>query len=165
MLDNAFNHASIAFWGFFNEGPSNHEEVCGGYQATSDAIKARNSTRFITYASNRQPPADKCYEAATVISYNGYPGWYDSQEPEEYWNSLASDLHSGQYPGALGKPLLIPETGAGGINKWKHNRTAVKWTLGYQSDIISRDVTTAIENTNFSGIALWHFFGMSKSIP
>ena len=159
MLDNAFNHASVAFWGFFNEGPSNHEEACEGYQATSDAIFERDTSRFITYASNKPPPKDKCYGAATVISYNGYPGWYDHMEPEEYWNSLVDELGSGRYPNAVGKPILISETGAGGIFEWKDNRTAVKWTLGYQADIVSRDVATAIKNTNLSGIALWHFFG------
>ncbi len=164
MLDNAFNHASIAFWGFFNEGPSNHEESCAGYQASFDAIQARDTTRFITYASDRRPPSDKCYKAATVISYNGYPGWYQKQDPEDYWNSLASELSSGTYPNALGKPLIISETGAGGIYEWKQNETAEKWTLGYQTDIVSRDVATAIENANISGIALWHFFGKYRSI-
>lgn len=164
MLDNDFNHASIAFWGFFNEGPSNHEEACRGYQASSDAIQARDTTRFVTYASNQPPPRDVCYEAATVISYNGYPGWYATQKPEDYWNSLEIELHSGRYPSAMGKPLLISETGAAGIYEWKHNSTAVKWTLGYQSDIITRDVATAIENANISGIALWHFFGTFRSI-
>lgn len=159
MIDNAFNHASIAFWGFFNEGPSNHEEACDGYLASSKAIKSRDSSRFVTYASNRRPPADKCYAAATVISYNGYPGWYDDREPEDFWNSLASDLCSGKYPDAFGKPLLISETGAGGIYEWKHNETVWKWTLEYQTDIVSRDVANAMENNNISGIALWHFFG------
>ena len=159
MLDSAYNHASIAFWGFFNEGPSNHEEACDGYLASSNAIKSRDPTRFITYASNRRPPTDKCYEAASVISYNGYPGWYDAREPEDFWNSLASELFSGRYPSAFGKPLLISETGAGGVYEWKHNKTASKWTLQYQAEIISRDVANAIENTNISGIALWHFFG------
>ena len=159
MLDSAFNHASVAFWGFFNEGPSNREEACGGYQASSDAISGRDTSRFITYASNQRPPRDKCYGAATVISYNGYPGWYDEMEPEEYWNSLVDELGSGRYPNAVGKPLLISETGAGGIYEWEDNRTAVPWTRGYQADIVSRDVATAIRNPNLSGIALWHFFG------
>jgi len=78
--------------------------------------------------------------------------------------SLSSELFSGRYPGAVGNPLVISETGPGGIYEWKHNQTAVKRTLGYQSNIVSRDVATAIENTNISGIALWHFFGTCRSI-
>jgi beta-glucuronidase len=165
MLTKDFNHASIAFWGFFNEGPSNHEEACEGYRASSDAILARDTSRFVTYASDQPPPREKCFEAATVLSFNGYPGWYGSYGkggPEEYWSGIATELRSGKYPSALGKPLLISETGAGGIYEWKHNRTKVFWTLGYQSDIISQDVATAINNANFSGIALWHFFGTYK---
>ena len=158
MMDNAFNHASVAFWAFFNEGPSHNEEACNGYQASSDAIRARDTTRFITYASNRAPPGDKCYQAATVISHNGYPGWYNSPDPENFWNRIANDLQAGKPPSAIGKPFIISETGAGGIYEWKHNETAVKWTLEYQTKIISQDVETAIENANISGIALWHFF-------
>jgi len=152
------NHASIAFWGFFNEGPSHNKKACKGYQASFDVISARDPTRFITYASNRLPPRDLCYHAATVISYNAYPGWYDTGDPDDYWNSLANDLESGKYPSALGKPFVISESGAGGIYEWKQNKTAVKWTLKYQSEIVSQDVETAINNQNISGIALWHFF-------
>ena len=162
MLDNALNHASIAFWGFFNEGPSHNKKACKGYQASFDVISARDPTRFITYASNRLPSRDLCYHAATVISYNAYPGWYDTGDPDDYWNSLANDLESGKYPSALGKPFVISESGAGGIYEWKHNKTAVKWTLKYQSEIVSQDVETAINNPNISGIALWHFFGKSS---
>eukprot|EP00536_Pseudo-nitzschia_multiseries_P002780 jgi/Psemu1/236028/estExt_Genewise1.C_380117 len=158
MMENAFNHASIAFWAFFNEGPSHLEEACKGYQASSDAIRNRDPTRFITYASNHPPPSDKCYEAATVISHNSYPGWYHPDPPGAFWNRVANDLRAGNPPSALGKAFLISETGAGGIYEWHHNDTSAKWTLRYQTETIVEDVDTAIGNPNISGIALWHFF-------
>ena len=156
MVDNALNHASIAFWGFFNEGPSHKEEACNGYQASSDAILSRDTTRFITYASNKFPPHDRCYRAATVISHNGYPGWYATENPETFWNRIANDLQSGSIPSAIGKPFIISEAGAGGIYEWKQNDTATMWTLEYQSKIISENVDVAISNSNISGIVLWH---------
>ncbi|KAG7352478.1 beta-galactosidase [Nitzschia inconspicua] len=152
MLDNAMNHASIAFWAFFNEGPSDKEDACPGYQASSDAIQARDDTRFITYASNKSPVPDKCSNAATVLSRNGYPGWYQTSDPSEYWNAIASAA------ALTTKPFIISETGAGGIYEWTHNTTATMWTLDYQTQVISQDVDNAIANPNISGICLWHFF-------
>jgi hypothetical protein len=156
MVDNALNHASIAFWGFFNEGPSHKDEACNGYQASSDAILFRDTTRFITYASNIFPPHDRCYRAATVISHNGYPGWYATENPETFWNRIANDLQSGSIPSAIGKPFIISEAGAGGIYEWKQNDTATMWTLEYQSKVISENVDVAVSNSNISGIVLWH---------
>lgn len=161
MLDNAMNHASIAFWAFFNEGKSNVIESCPGYQASSDTIQARDTTRFITYASNTYPPYDLCYDAATVISHNAYPGWYQSPTPADWWNRIANDLQAGKPLNAKGKPFLISETGASGIYEWINsttNDTHTKWTIPYQTSIISQDVDVALANSNISGIALWHFF-------
>jgi beta-glucuronidase len=162
MLDAAMNHPSIAFWGFFNEGPSSSTEACPGYQHSSDVIKKRDPTRFITYASNVYPPFDLCYDAATVISHNGYPGWYNRHaHPAEWWNRIANDLKAGMPSNALGKPFVISETGAGGIYEWTDsttNDTTTLWTIPYQTEIIRQDVENALLNSNISGIALWHFF-------
>jgi beta-glucuronidase len=158
MLDNALNHASIAFWAFFNEGPSNVAEACQAYQESSDIIHSRDSTRFVSYASNKRPPSDKCYAAADVLSINGYPDWYNKGPPNEFWDRIANDLHAGNPPEALGKPFLISETGAGGIYEWSENETAALWTLAYQNEVLNADVDAAIANPNVSGICLWHFF-------
>jgi beta-glucuronidase len=152
MLDNAMNHASIAFWAFFNEGPSHKKKACPGYKASSDAIKRRDTTRFITYASNEYPAPDQCHDAATVIAYNGYPGWYADDTPAAWWNRTATAVS------ATKKPFLISETGAAGIYEWRQNETAVKWTLEYQTQIITQDVDLAISDPRISGICLWHFF-------
>lgn len=153
MLDNAMNHASIAFWAFFNEGPSNKAEACPGYQASSDAVQARDTTRFVTYASNKSPESDKCGKAATVLSHNGYPGWYQKGDPAYFWNNVAATTVA-----LTNKPFIISETGAGGIYEWTHNTSATMWTLEYQTRIISQNVDNAISNPNISGISLWHFF-------
>lgn len=74
MLDNAMNHASIMTWGWFNEGPSNEEAACPAYQACADVANARDKTRFTTWASDKNLQ-DKCLAAASLISFNNYPGW------------------------------------------------------------------------------------------
>lgn len=52
----------------------------------------------------------------------------------------------------MGKPFVISETGAGGIYEWSNNATAAKWTLKYQTEIISEDVDVALSNSNISGM-------------
>ncbi len=152
MINSAMNHPSIAFWAFFNEGDSDIPEACQAYQMCADLIKARDTTRLVTYAARGPPHWDICNAAADVISINGYPSWYNSADPKLFWNDLAS------YFVGLGKPFLISETGAGGIYEWSQNATAAQWTLAYQSQIIQADVEVGLFNTNVSGTALWHLF-------
>jgi beta-glucuronidase len=157
MMDNAMNHASIMLWAFFNEGPSDHQEACVGYEACAQVIKKRDPTRLVTWASNKLQ-GDKCLHAADVISFNSYPAWYGMKDdPTEFWNHHANSIRNGVYPGSLGKPFVISETGAGGIFEWDHNKTASRWTVNYQNKVISEDVDVAIQNSNISGITLWHF--------
>ena len=158
MLDNAMNHASIALWAFFNEGPSNSVDSCDAYQENSDIIHTRDPTRFVTYASNHDGN-DKCFAVVDVVSHNGYPGWYVfNAHPTDYWGRIANKLQDGSNPDTKGKPFIISETGASGIYEWDNNETAVPWTLKYQTQVIAEDVDVALANTNISGISLWHFF-------
>jgi beta-glucuronidase len=152
MMDNAMNHPSIAFWAFFNEGDSDIPEACQAYEMCSEVIKSRDTSRLVTYAARGPPHWDVCNAAADVVSINGYPGWYRPDDPKEFWTDLAS------YFVGLGKPFIISETGAGGIYEWSDNATAAKWTLAYQTQIIEADVEVGIDNSNISGITLWHLF-------
>jgi beta-glucuronidase len=152
MMDNAMNHPSIAFWAFFNEGDSDIPEACQAYEMSSEIIKSRDSSRLVTYAARGPPHWDVCNAAADVVSINGYPGWYRSDDPKEFWTDLAS------YFVGLGKPFMISETGAGGIYEWSDNATAAKWTLAYQTKIIEADVEVGLGNSNISGMTLWHLF-------
>lgn len=128
MLDNALNHASIMTWAWFNEGPSSDPAACPAYKANKDAVMARDATRFVTWASDKDL-GDKCLEHATLVSFNNYPKWYNSEDPAHQWNKFANSVKAGDVDGALGKPFVISETGAGGIYEWSHNKTDAKWTL------------------------------------
>lgn len=158
MLDNAMNHASIMIWAFFNEGPSQFEDACVGYETCSKVIRERDPTRFVTFASDRLEK-DLCLHTADVVSFNNYPGWYqEDHEPRQFWSNHAENIRKGTYPGSAGKPFLISETGASGIYEWSQNKTAERWTLAYQNKIIEEDVDVALDNDYISGITLWHFF-------
>lgn len=157
MMDQSLNHAAIMTWGWFNEGPSNKDEACPAYAFCANRSKTRDPTRFQTWASN-QELNDKCLEHATLISFNNYPAWYaspgDLSAPAKHWNEMADSVRE-QYPG---KPFAISETGAGGVYEWSDNKTDARWTLKYQTEVITRDVDTALSNNNISGLTLWHYF-------
>ena len=165
MLDNAMNHASIMTWGWFNEGPSNDAANCPAYKACADLARARDPTRFTTWATDKDL-GDKCLEHASLISFNNYPSWYNSADPTEQWNKFANGVRAGATASGanatLGKPFMISETGAGGIFEWINATVpaadAVKWTLQFQSQIVAADTDVAIANDNISGVSLWHFF-------
>eukprot|EP00928_Gymnodinium_smaydae_P073392 TRINITY_DN56601_c0_g1_i1.p1 TRINITY_DN56601_c0_g1~~TRINITY_DN56601_c0_g1_i1.p1 ORF type:complete len:707 (-),score=80.53 TRINITY_DN56601_c0_g1_i1:131-2251(-) len=157
MMDMSMNHASIMTWGWFNEGPSEHEGACPAYKACSDRASERDPTRFRTWADNHLT-GSKCLEHASLISFNNYPGWYnkpgDTTAPLKFWSSMAEAVRD-QYPG---KPFVMSETGAGGVYEWSDNKTDARWTQKYQVEIISGDVDVALSDDKISGVTLWHYF-------
>lgn len=157
MLEASMNHPSILMWGWFNEGPSDQKEACPAYAACAELARARDPTRFQTWASNKELN-DVCLDHASLISFNSYPAWYgkpgDLSEPKKHWTEQANGVFQ-KHPG---KPFVISETGAGGLFEWSHNDTDAMWTTKYQTEVIERDVDVALSDDKFSGITLWHFF-------
>ena len=136
------NHAAIFTWGWFNEGPSHQPLACPAYAACAGLARKADPTRFGTWADDMKLTG-ACFEHATLISLNDYPGWYDhsgnASAPSYYWNQFAAAVRQGTTAsgnGTVGKPMIISETGAGGIFEWDDNRTVVKWALNYQSEVI-----------------------------
>ena len=74
MLDASLNHASIMTWGWFNEGPSDKPAACPAYAACAARARARDPTRFGTWASSAKT-SDACLEHASLVSFNSYPAW------------------------------------------------------------------------------------------
>lgn len=149
-------------WALAASGPSDQEAACPAYAACAQLAASRDSTRFLSWASNKKDKdrfklglgsdtvvfgpgrkvgrsersgilEDKCLDHATAISFNSYPAWY----------SKPGDLHA---PGVEWnksaawaraqqpqKPFFVSETGAGGIFEWK-NKTDVFWSLKYQQE-------------------------------
>lgn len=49
-----------------------------GYNASASAIRVRDKSRYVTWASNRKE-TDVCIgPIADIVSFNDYPGWYGS---------------------------------------------------------------------------------------
>eukprot|EP01012_Entosiphon_sulcatum_P058680 TRINITY_DN8281_c0_g1_i1.p1 TRINITY_DN8281_c0_g1~~TRINITY_DN8281_c0_g1_i1.p1 ORF type:complete len:602 (+),score=62.71 TRINITY_DN8281_c0_g1_i1:40-1845(+) len=155
MIDASVNHPSVIMFAFYNEGPSRNESACPGYNASAAAIRARDSTRLVTWASNAATN-DVCFEFADVLSFNAYPAWYsqagDLTAPAREWNSNVQWAQA-HWPS---KPFTISETGAGGIYEWQ-NKTDVRWSQLYQAEVVEADVKVALNNSHVSGITLWQF--------
>ena len=156
MLDAAYNNPSILWWGFYNEGPSNDKNAIPGYNASATAIRARDNTRYITWANNHHmSDVIQSTPIADIASFNDYPAWYNNYGDINYcytiWAEYANDVIT-QWK----KPFLISETGAGGVYEY-NNSTNVKWSQLYQSQVIYADIYEALNNSQISGITVWQF--------
>ena len=161
MVSRSFNRPSVVLWGFFNEGQSDRAAACPSYAAMAHAFRSRDSSRLVTWASNRKS-GDLCLKEADVISFNAYPGWYggNASTVNSSWlwdaNWTASNWPQ--------KPFIISETGAGGI---AGNRSAslARWSEEYQRLVDGYDVATAMDSAQVAGIALWQFSDIKVDEP
>jgi len=158
MISASINHPCVILHAFYNEGPSNDPKACPGYNESASAIRARVGnppTRLVTWASDKKE-SDVCLPIADVVSFNSYPAWYDHPNDlnyiTPYWESEVTWMLR-HYPD---KPLLISETGAGGIYEWT-NSTDPFWSQGYQSEVVQRDASFAMSNNSISGLTIWQF--------
>jgi beta-glucuronidase len=154
MISASFNHPSVIFWGFFNEGASDDVNMCPGYQACAEVANKRDPSRFATWADN-QLLNDKCLKYADVISFNSYPGWYshggDSAYPIEFWSSVISDAAK-----TYSQPITISETGCEGLYEWVNSSTTL-WGQSYQNIVISNNIKTILGSARVTGMAIWVF--------
>jgi len=161
MAADAFNHPSVVLWGFFNEGQSDHSEACPSYAAMARAFRSSDSSRLVTWASNRKS-GDLCLQHADVVSFNSYPGWYggNASTVNSSWE-LDADWVAAHWPT---KPFIISETGAGGI---AGNRSAslARWSEDYQQLVDGFDAATAMNSPNVAGISLWQFADIKVDQP
>eukprot|EP00666_Eupelagonemidae_sp_cell4sb_P017157 gene17157-4549_t len=127
MVTASMNHPSVIFHGFFNEGTTTKEGACVGYEEAAARVRrwagtfdpasprGREGTaaRLVTWADNKRTKS-LCLDHADVLSFNQYPGWYQSKgqldAPRRLWSQYAAEVRS-RYPL---KPFTISETGAGG---------------------------------------------------
>jgi len=154
MISASFNHPSVIFWGFFNEGSSNDANMCPGYQACSDVARKRDPSRYVTWADN-QLLNDKCLKYSDVISFNGYPGWYDhggnSSYPISFWSNVINEAAK-----TYSQPITISETGCEGLYEWI-NTTTTLWGQSYQNIVISNDIKTILGSSRVTGMTIWVF--------
>eukprot|EP01007_Sphenomonas_quadrangularis_P002956 NODE_523_length_1391_cov_299.526080_g399_i0.p1 GENE.NODE_523_length_1391_cov_299.526080_g399_i0~~NODE_523_length_1391_cov_299.526080_g399_i0.p1 ORF type:complete len:310 (+),score=69.01 NODE_523_length_1391_cov_299.526080_g399_i0:232-1161(+) len=164
VVDSSVNHPSVILWGFFNEATSSDPLACPGFAESAATFRARDSTRLVTWASNEKT-RDACFKHADVLSFNDYPGWYDSRgKVDAPWTIWAENINwaTKNFPE---KPFTVSETGGGGVWEFKTNASDVFWGLAYQNALVTNDVKWALEEDRVSGISLWHFFDFKVQPP
>mmetsp|Transcript_20441 Transcript_20441/g.44552 ORF Transcript_20441/g.44552 Transcript_20441/m.44552 type:complete len:888 (+) Transcript_20441:176-2839(+) len=147
------NHPSVIMWGFLNEGESNSELARPFYTMLTQLTKELDPTRLVSFASKTKFD-DVTLDLADVISFNDYPGWYDSSVDEipTVWKSYGDFVRS-KYPD---KPFLISEAGASGLTGFRSKQQLAKWSEDLQSAILLGTLA-AVEVSGAVGIALWQF--------
>ena len=160
MVRESINHPSVILWGFLNEGASDAPTARPLYRKLADTIREEDSTRLVTYASNRYE-RDVCFEFVDVMSINAYPAWYGTgcEKPREFdlipkcfdrFEKLANQ------PEYSHMPLIMSEIGAAALYGC-HDRVGSEWSEEYQEALIGIVVDETLKRNRYSGLALWQF--------
>lgn len=180
MVRNSINHPSVIIWAFLNEACSQSPVSRPLYERLTRAIRQEDSSRLLSYASNRTIPptsyspsrrkkgtrvevADLNFDLVDVISVNLYPGWLSDIDWEtirpldmvgERLAELAEDFSAVKYKD---KPVLISEIGAASLPGC-HDRLRSYWSEEYQADLVSEAIRGVFSQDRFSGVAIWQMY-------
>ena len=163
MIHNSYNHPCIIMWGFLNEGGSHLPETRSLYEDCFAVVRAADTTRPVTYASNRifDGGHDAHFDLADIIALNTYPGWYamEKDEPRPLAEIVPFLDHCRQTVATLGqgdKPFLISEIGAAALYGWRDPLQA-HYSEEYQTDYLETVCREVMTNPAILGVALWQF--------
>ncbi|XP_065839952.1 beta-glucuronidase-like [Oscarella lobularis] len=152
MVNNTFNHPSVILWAYLNEGASDHTDSCTIYSKLSQRYKELRVNGLVSWASNRKQN-DKCLDAADVLSFNSYPGWYDGGLD----SIVPMILGEADFVARKGKPFIKSEIGAGAIPGWQ-DTVNTYWTVTYQGQVLELVTKTVVSNSTITGVSLWQFY-------
>ncbi len=152
MITEHYNHPSIYIWGVLNECISQKEPGASQHKMQLEQVAELDQSRPNTFASNKHFK-DICFAYPTVISNNMYPQWYFNDDVAEYLQRSID--YANENSGEI-KPFIVSEIGCGGIYG-SHNKSRAKWTEEGQCDIIERQITPILDNTDCTGVYIWQF--------
>ncbi|MBR2508315.1 MAG: hypothetical protein IKB71_01060 [Lentisphaeria bacterium] len=151
-----YNHPCIIIWGFMNETLSEDKRARKIIKSVYDAYKSVDSTRWVTFASNRYE-RDICMDIVDIVAMNPYPGWYDMK-----WEEL-SGIHNieprlQRLADAIpeDKPFMVSEIGASAIYGHRDPHR-VRWSEEYQAELAAEVCRVVFGNPRICGLAFWHF--------
>jgi beta-glucuronidase len=152
MVEQHRNHPSIIIWGILNECASHQAEGREAYVEECSAIRARDRSRPVTYASNQQG-GDLCLDLCDLPAWNLYPLWYDDLPPATVIDRVVA---AHEQPLA-GRALIVSEIGAGGIPGLRDPVRRSKWSEERQADILSAQLAGALAHPQVAGVFIWQF--------
>ncbi|MEA1996322.1 MAG: glycoside hydrolase family 2 TIM barrel-domain containing protein [Gemmatimonadota bacterium] len=156
MVDWHFNRPSVIIWGCLNECASETPEGKEVYKHVIGLIRSLDSSRPVTFASNRLK-RDICLDLVDIVSWNIYTGWYgsDLSSIESVLGGVLDWQHSDGCPGR-GKPVIISEFGGGAIYGYR-SPTHAKWTEEYQAELHDESLRIYLNHPKISGALIWQF--------
>ena len=166
----SINHPSVVIAGFLNECASNREECKALVERLVATIRAEDTGRLVTFATNCGWFHDICNAKTDILSFNTYPGTIPNQPglPDELaekvrnldphgegtagFNIVARHFRE-QYPD---KPIIVSECGCGALYGC-HDPMASVGSEEFQEEYL-RDILEAIrDNPDIVGYAVWQF--------
>ena len=151
-----YNHPCIIIWAFMNETESQLPRVRSIIKGVYDAYREIDTTRPITYASNKYEK-DVCMDLVDLVAMNPYPGWGGI-----CWEEISGIHHVeprfAEIEAAVpkNKPYMISETGGSAIYG-EHDPYRARWSEEYQADLIREICRVVFSNPRYCGLSIWHF--------
>ncbi|MBO4630614.1 MAG: hypothetical protein J5858_01690 [Lentisphaeria bacterium] len=151
-----YNHPCIIIWGFMNETESQLPRVRSIIKKVYDAYREIDTTRPITYASNKYEK-DVCMDLVDIVAMNPYPGWGGI-----CWEEISGLAHIeprlAEIEAAVpvDKPFMLSEIGASAIYG-DHDPWKVRWSEEYQADLVKEVCRVVLNNERYCGLSFWHF--------
>ena len=152
MIVNHYNHPSIFTWGILNECASETEYGREVYIEQYEEMRRLDKSRPLTSATCKHF-CDICLDLPDIVSVNIYPRWYEDVPVEE---CLIKEYEWIQTTGGAGKPVIVSETGAGGIPGY-HSAHGQKWSEERQAEIVREQLTAIKNHPEYQGVFIWQF--------
>lgn len=161
MLKVSCNHPSVIIWGFTNEINDCEESGDILVRKLAAAVKKDDPSRLVTMATMFVQKS-LSLDVFDVISFNVYPAWYESNNPDEprplqnipaKLDEVITQLDNEGYGD---RPLIISEIGAGALYGW-HDWIHGYWSEEYQADYLSEVCQYFKNHSRLTGLALWQF--------
>jgi beta-glucuronidase len=153
MVTQHFHHPCIIMWGMLNEAAIHIPSARKLLGRLAREFKKLDPTRPVTFASNHVRN-DLCFDLVDIISINVYPGWYSGGLTES--TGWLRDLLKIAKKRGRGKPVILSEFGAAGINGVRSLEDR-KWTENYQAELLERLIGVAEEDGLSCGLAIWQY--------
>ena len=151
-----YNHPCIVIWGFMNETESQLPRVRSIVKKVYDAYREIDTTRPITYASNKYEK-DVCMDLVDIVAMNPYPGW-GGMCWEETSGLARIEPRLAEIEAAVpeNKPFMLSEIGAAAIYG-DHDPWRARWSEEYQADLAKEVCRVVLSNPRYCGLCFWHF--------
>jgi len=154
MVNQYRNHPCIVIWGMHNEVATDSEEGREITKKFINHVKSMDSSRLITYATNRVLK-DDCHDLVDFISVNQYVGWYEGDIKD--WADFMVDMKRYlKEKGVDNKPVIMSEFGVGAMFGTK-TFEELRWSENYQVEFYTHTLDIFLNDEDISGVYLWQF--------